>query len=284
MKDLLINSSAVLRDHLSTTRGQGNTIGLVPTMGSLHAGHGRLMEKARAECEMLVVSIFVNPLQFGPGEDFKKYPRNLTEDLKFCEEQGADFVFAPLNEEMYPEGFCTSVEVEGITEHLCGPHRPGHFKGVATVVLKLLNIVLPDRVYFGEKDLQQLRMIERMVFDLSLPVAVVPVPTVREADGLALSSRNRYLNEAERQAAPALYRALCEAAAQAKNGTAAKEIRQAGLAVLQSEPLFRVEYLDVVDDRSVQPVKQVDGAARIAAAAWLGSTRLIDNVSVEGSR
>jgi pantoate--beta-alanine ligase len=280
----LITSIAVLRDNLATARGQGNAIGFVPTMGSLHAGHGRLMERARAECETIVVSIFVNPLQFGPKEDFRSYPRNLTADLTFCEERGADFVFAPLNEEMYPDDFRTFVEVQGVSEHMCGPFRPGHFRGVATVVLKLLNIVQPDRAYFGEKDAQQMRMIEKMVSDLSLPVTVVPVPTVREADGLALSSRNRYLDEAERQAAPLLYRALSEAAARAEKGVTADEVREAGMAILQTEPRLRVEYFDVVDDRDMRPVQHVDGAIRIAAAVWLGSTRLIDNLSVKGGQ
>jgi len=179
-------------------------IGLVPTMGALHAGHENLIETARRECRTIVVSIFVNPIQFGPSEDYSQYPRTLERDLEACARRGADLVFVPSVEEMYPLPQLTFVEVTRISEHLCGKFRPGHFRGVATVVLKLLNIVQPQRAYFGEKDMQQLQVIRRMVLDLNVPVTIVGVPTVREPDGLALSSRNKYLSEEERRAASAL--------------------------------------------------------------------------------
>src|SRR3989442_9873947 len=186
-------------------------IGLVPTMGALHAGHEALIQRARTDSQVVVVSIFVNPLQFGPNEDYTRYPRALQQDLEICERNGAGLVFAPSVEEMYPLPELTFVDVTRVSEHLCGAFRPGHFRGVATVVLKLLNIVQPDRAYFGEKDMQQLAVIRRMVLDLMVPVEIVGVPTVREPDGLALSSRNKYLDAEARQAAPGLYRALLDA-------------------------------------------------------------------------
>src|SRR5437870_6654060 len=186
-------------------------IGLVPTMGALHAGHEVLIQRARKDSEAVVVSIFVNPLQFGPNEDYTRYPRELPRDLEICERNGADLVFAPSVEEMYPLPELTFLDVTRVSEHLCGAFRPGHFRGVATVVLKLLNIVQPDRAYFGEKDMQQLAVIRRMVADLNVPVEIVPVATVREADGLAVSSRNQYLDAEQRRIAPVVFRALREA-------------------------------------------------------------------------
>jgi len=189
-------------------RSQGKTIGFVPTMGYFHEGHLSLMRRARQECDVVVVSIYVNPLQFGPREDFNRYPRDLQRDLKMAEEVGVDIVFAPKDEDMYPEGYQTFVEVTELTRSLEGFYRPGHFRGVTTVVAKLFNIVLPHKAYFGEKDFQQLRVVQRMVRDLNFPVEIVPCPTVRETDGLAMSSRNTYLNTEERRAATVLYRAL----------------------------------------------------------------------------
>ena len=203
---------AELRSELDPARKGGKSIGLVPTMGFLHAGHLALIQRARTENQVVVVSIFVNPTQFGPQEDLDRYPRDLPRDLGLCDEAGVDLVFSPESAEMYPEGFQTYVEVEGLSQGLCGARRPGHFRGVATVVTKLFAIVQPDRAYFGEKDAQQLRVIRRMVRDLNLPLAVVPVPTVREPDGLALSSRNVYLNPEERRAALVLHRSLVLAA------------------------------------------------------------------------
>src|SRR5438094_4517672 len=211
-------------------------IGLVPTMGALHAGHEVLIQRARKDSEAAVVSIFVNPLQFGPNEDYTRYPRELPRDLEICERNGADLVFAPSVEEMYPLPELTFVDVTRVSEHLCGAFRPGHFRGVATVVLKLLHIVQPDRAYFGEKDMQQLAVIRRMVQDLMVPVEIIGVPTVREADGLAISSRNQYLNPAERNAAPVLHRALQEAAARIRwRRRGGWNSRAAGPAVVEPE-------------------------------------------------
>jgi pantoate--beta-alanine ligase len=249
-------------------------------MGALHAGHEALLRAARKDSGIVVVSIFVNPLQFGPEEDYSRYPRALPQDLEICERSGVDLVFAPPVEEMYPLAQLTFTEVTRVSEHLCGKFRPGHFRGVATVVLKLLNIVQPDLAYFGEKDIQQLAVIRRMIIDLNLAVAIIGVPTVREPDGLALSSRNKYLNAEERQAAPALYRALQEAAKQIRSGEREpSSIRGAGLTLLNQSPLIRVEYFEIVDPEELQPVSAIAGPVRIAGAIWIGSTRLIDNVT-----
>ena len=266
---------------LRKTLESAGQIGLVPTMGALHAGHENLIETARRECRTIVVSIFVNPIQFGPGEDYSQYPRTLERDLEACARRGADLVFVPSVEEMYPLPQLTFVEVTRISEHLCGKFRPGHFRGVATVVLKLLNIVQPQRAYFGEKDMQQLQVIRRMVLDLNVPVTIVGVPTVREPDGLALSSRNKYLSEEERRAAPALYQALQAAARRIKEGERdVTKARTAALEILEKHPLVRVEYLEVVDPDELAPVSTIGSSVRIAVAIWVGRTRLIDNVFV----
>ena len=257
-------------------------IGLVPTMGALHAGHENLIEMARRECTTVVVSIFVNPIQFGPSEDYARYPRPLERDLEACARRGADLVFAPPVEEMYPLPQLTFIEVTRISEHLCGKFRPGHFRGVATVVLKLLNIVQPQRAYFGEKDMQQLQVIRRMALDLNLPVTIVGVPTVREADGLALSSRNKYLSVEERRAAPALYQALQAAVRGIREGERdVTKARTAALEILEKQPLIRVEYLEIVDPDELAPVSTIGRSVRLAAAIWIGRTRLIDNVFVK---
>jgi pantoate--beta-alanine ligase len=268
-----------VRESLNSPRNSGQLIGLVPTMGALHAGHIQLIETAREKSGFVVVSIFVNPLQFGPNEDFAKYPRALPADLEMCRKSGADLVFAPSPEEMYPVPQVTHVDVSRVSEHLCGVFRPGHFRGVATVVLKLFNIVRPDRAYFGEKDIQQLAVVRRMVMDVNLPVEVVGVPTVREADGLALSSRNQYLSPDQRKVAPVLYRALQEAQRRVSAGEKdSSKIRGAAMDVLRREPGIRVEYLEIVDPDEMQPVSTINAPVRIAAAIWVGSTRLIDNV------
>jgi len=249
-------------------------------MGALHAGHERLMEMARRESDVLAVSIFVNPLQFGPNEDYARYPRPLSHDLETCERNSVDLVFAPSVEEMYPIPQLTSVDVGRLSEHLCAKFRPGHFRAVATVVMKLLNIVQPRRAYFGEKDLQQLTIISRMVADLNVNVTIVGVPIVRETDGLALSSRNKYLNAEERKVAPVLFRALQEAANRVRSGEKdASKVREAALAVLANFPLIRVEYLEIIDPDELQPIATVGGPVRIAGAIWVGATRLIDNVA-----
>jgi pantoate--beta-alanine ligase len=248
-------------------------------MGALHAGHEKLIRTARKAADFVVVSIFVNPLQFGPNEDYAKYPRALPKDLEMCEWAGVDLVFAPPLEEMYPLPQLTFVEVTRISDHLCGASRPGHFRGVATVVLKLFNIVQPDRAWFGEKDMQQLAIIRRMVTDLNLPIEIIGVPTVRESDGLALSSRNQYLSPAERSAAPVLYRALQEASRViCSGGRDTKKIREAAMIILSKEPLVRVEYLEIVDPVEMQPVSEVSVPVRIAGAIRIGTTRLIDNL------
>ncbi|MFB3829499.1 MAG: pantoate--beta-alanine ligase [Bryobacteraceae bacterium] len=254
-------------------------IGFVPTMGALHAGHGSLIERAVRESDCVVVSVFVNPIQFNSSSDFARYPRPLENDLRFCEQAGAHVVFAPEVADMYPQPQKTFVEVEGVTEKLCGEFRPGHFRGVATVVAKLLNIVRPDRAYFGEKDAQQLAVIRRMVRDLNMPVEIVEVPTVREPDGLALSSRNVHLSPAERGAAPVLYRSLRAAAAMIAAGAHDPEaVKARARELLAAEPLVRLEYLEIVDPGEMQPVARIQAPVRIAIAAWLGSTRLIDNI------
>ncbi len=256
---------------------QGNrTIGLVPTMGALHAGHGALIDKARSENDRVVVSIFVNPKQFDRPDDYAAYAIDLPADRDFCAQHHADIIFAPAASEIYPPGHATYVEVLHLTDHLCGKFRPGHFRGVATVVLKLLNIVAPHRAYFGEKDAQQLAVISRMTQDLNLPVEIVSVPTVREPDGLALSSRNRRLTPQERKAAPALYQALQAAAKQADPAAMRKTAQE----ILAQNPQIRVEYLEVVDAATMTPIDEITHPARIAAAIWLGNTRLIDNLAI----
>ena len=275
----LVQTIKQVREALASTRKSGRVIGLVPTMGALHNGHEALFETARNECGVVVVSIFVNPLQFGPNEDFERYPRALVKDLEICGRPGADIVFNPSVHEMYPLPQLTFAEVTRVSDHLCGKFRPGHFRGVATVVLKLFNIVQPDRAYFGEKDLQQLAVIRRMVADLNVPIEIIGVPTVRDSDGLAISSRNQYLNPAERRAAPVLYRALQEAANRVRSGERnAAKVREAAIALLNGEPLIRIEYVEIVDPSEIQPLATVAGPVRIAAAVWIGGTRLIDNV------
>ncbi len=275
----LIRTVADLRARLSHVRRKGTAIGLVPTMGAMHAGHGRLMEGAVADGGFVVVSIFVNPAQFHREADYQSYPRDLATDLEFCEQRDVDAAFVPSTDEMYGNKRLTSVNVSRLTEHLCGPYRPGHFEGVATVVTKLLNIVQPDRAYFGEKDCQQLAMIRRMVEDLNMPVEIIGVPTVREPDGLALSSRNQLLSPDERKAATVLYRALQKADDLVQAGeTCPGEVMKQGLAMVEAEPLARVEYFEVVDPEELQPVDEISGQVLVAGAIWLGTTRLIDNV------
>jgi len=257
-------------------------VALVPTMGALHAGHGALIDQARQDADRVVVSIFVNPIQFDRAEDFERYARVLDQDLEFCEKHGADMVFAPGVEEMYPAPQKTYVDVDEVSQHLCGAFRPGHFRGVATVVMKLFQIVQADTAYFGEKDAQQLAVIRRMTADLNVPVRIVPVATVREPDGLALSSRNQRLTAEQRRAAPVIYRAL-EASRRLIEGSCrdAAKVREAGLSILREEPQSRVEYLEVVDEVDMQPLARIAGRVCIAAAVWMGETRLIDNVLCE---
>jgi pantoate--beta-alanine ligase len=254
-------------------------LGFVPTMGALHEGHGRLIDEARAASASVAVSIFVNPIQFNQSEDFACYPRPLEADLAFCAERGVDVVFVPPLEQMYPRPQAAFVEVGGVADHMEGQFRPGHFRGVATVVLKLFQIVQPDRAYFGEKDAQQLAVIRRMVQDLNLTVEIAGVPTVREPDGLAISSRNRHLSAEERAIAPRLYQALRAAQQSIAAGeTAAEAVKRAAHDVLAADPRMRVEYLEIADDAEMQPMESVGGPVRVAAAVWVGRTRLIDNL------
>jgi pantoate--beta-alanine ligase len=269
-----------VREFVRGPNARGQSVGLVPTMGALHRGHMRLIECARADNDVVVVSVFVNPIQFNQSDDYTYYPRTLDADLQACESAAVDAVFAPPMEEMYPEPIHTTVEVARESQGLCGNFRPGHFRGVATVVMKLFNIIQADKAYFGEKDAQQLAVISRMVRDLNIPVQIVPVETVRERDGLALSSRNAHLTHEQRQVAPLLYHALEAAAESIRAGGDVLTARNTGLNVLSNQPLLRVEYFEVVDANTMQPVASIAGATRIAAAAWIGNTRLIDNVRV----
>jgi pantoate--beta-alanine ligase len=275
----VVTTIAEVRAAVAAARAQGRTVGFVPTMGALHEGHAALVRAARREAGFAVVSIFVNPTQFGPAEDFAKYPRTLDADRAASAEAGADLIFAPTVAEMYPDFAVTFVEVTKLDEVLCGASRPGHFRGVCTVVLKLFNIVRPDFAYFGQKDAQQARIIRQMVRDLNVPVAVRVEPTVREPDGLALSSRNRYLSPAERAAAPGIYRALQSIRERAKAGERDAARLEAALAAeLAAIPGARVDYARVVDDETLQPLARLDRPALAAVAVFLGGTRLIDNI------
>jgi len=276
----LVGSVEALRVRLRDARQGGSTIGLVPTMGALHAGHGRLIEKARRECSHVVASIFVNPIQFDRPEDLARYPRNLEIDTAFCARLGVHTLFAPATDEMYPAPPACRIEVGTLAEHLCGPFRPGHFNGVATVVMKLLQIVEPHRAYFGEKDAQQLAVIRRMVADFNVPVSIVGVETVRESDGLALSSRNQHLSAEERGKAVALYATLQRARQLVESGvTDAREAIRQAAAAIPADPAIRLEYLEVVNPQSLQPVESIVRPVLIAGAMWVGTTRLIDNIS-----
>ncbi len=258
---------------------QGLSIGFVPTMGYLHEGHGSLITKAR-ENSKVVVSIFVNPIQFGPTEDLEKYPRDLEKDTKYCEELGVDLIFNPEPKEMYPEGFCTSVDMSVLTEELCGLSRPVHFKGVCTVVNKLLNIVNPDKAYFGEKDAQQLAVIKRMVRDLSMDVEIVGCPIIREEDGLAKSSRNTYLNREERRAALSLSKSIFAGKGMVKEGCREVDVLLKKMKdIIDQEPLAKIDYLKAVDALTMQQVDTIDRPVLIAMAVNIGKVRLIDNFS-----
>lgn len=262
-------------------RAAGRRIGFVPTMGALHEGHLSLVRRARSECGTVILSIFVNPLQFGPGEDFERYPRDLARDSELSRDAGVDLLFVPADGEVHLPGHRTVVEVPGMQDVLCGRVRPGHFRGVTTVVAKLLAIVRPHAAYFGEKDAQQLRIIRRMARDLHQEPAIVGCPTVREADGLALSSRNAYLDPEERRAAPVLHRALEEGAELCRAGVRdAGRIVERVRATIASERLARLDYVEAVDDETLAPVERVMRPVLLAAAAWFGRARLIDNVVI----
>jgi len=273
-----VRTVAELRETLARRRQSGATIALVPTMGALHEGHLALIRAARAKAAHVVVSIFVNPKQFGPREDYQTYPRDEAGDLAKAEAAGAELAFVPSVAEMYPEGFATTVHLAGPAVGLESDFRPGHFDGVATVVTKLLLQSLPDFAFFGEKDYQQLQVVKRLVRDLDIPTEIIAVPTVREPDGLALSSRNLYLSARERQIAPRLYAVLQKVAGRLQAGHAAAAEIAAGIEELRAGGFDRVDYLALCDAESLAPLTQLDREARLLAAAWLGRTRLIDNI------
>lgn len=267
-----------VREQVKAWKKEGLSVGLVPTMGYLHEGHKSLIDKAVEENDRVVVSVFVNPIQFGPSEDLASYPRDLERDGKICEEAGADLVFHPAEGEMYFEDFCTYVDMDDLTKGLCGKSRPTHFRGVCTVVSKLFHIVAPDRAYFGQKDAQQLAVIRRMVRDLNFDLEIVGCPIVREADGLAKSSRNTYLNEEERKAAVILHKGLSEGEKLLRAGEkSAEKIVAAIRSTIESEALARIDYVEVVDWNTLKPVDQIQGEVLAAVAVYIGKTRLIDN-------
>jgi pantoate--beta-alanine ligase len=277
----VVETVSDLRHAVAAEKAAGKAVGFVPTMGALHEGHAALVRAARAGSGFVVVSIFVNPTQFGPNEDLAKYPRTMDSDRRVCEHAGADLIFAPSVATMYPPGATTWVEVKGLDEHLCGPRRPGHFRGVCTVVAKLLNLVQPDVAFFGAKDGQQVRIIKQMVRNLDFPVTIRVCDTVREADGLAMSSRNRYLSPDERSLAPRVFQALLGV----RNRAAAGEVDVARLesslsAELAAIPGAHVDYAQVVDDETLQPIARLGRPALAAVAVFLGTTRLIDNVTI----
>jgi len=271
-----------IRNLVKAARSKGKKIGFVPTMGALHIGHISLIEAAVKKCDFVVVSIFVNPAQFGPGEDFEKYPRPLKTDLEICRKAGVDVVFTPATKQMYPQENLTWVNAEKLTEQLCGQFRPGHFRGVTTVCAKLFNIVAPDIAFFGQKDAQQAIVIKRMVADLNMPVESVVCPTVRHSDGLAVSSRNQYLTEQQRKDATYVYKSLEECRKLINSGiTDSKTIIAKMRKILNQAPSIKIEYISIVDADTLQELKKITGKVLTAVAVKIGSTRLIDNIVVD---
>ena len=271
---------AEAREIIKAWKKEGLTVGLVPTMGFLHEGHGSLIKKCREQNDRVVVSVFVNPTQFGPNEDLAAYPRDFQRDSALCESLGADLIFHPEPEEMYvdPRAY---VSIEGLSDHLCGLTRPIHFRGVCTVVSKLFHIVSPDRAYFGEKDAQQLAIIRKMVKDLNFDIEIVGCPIVREEDGLAKSSRNTYLNSEERQAALCLSRSVARGREIIKAGMKADELLKEMKAIIEAEPLAKIDYVSAVDALTMEPVETIDRDVLVAMAVYIGKTRLIDNFSYQ---
>lgn len=277
----LITNVSTMRAVARATAAKGRRIGFVPTMGALHEGHLSLVWTAQQRADVIVVSIFVNPIQFGPHEDFDRYPRDLQADVALLEREGVDYVFAPSVEAIYPPGYATYVTVEGLADRLCGRSRPGHFRGVTTVVLKLFEIIRPHVACFGQKDAQQLVIIKKMVADLNLDVEIVACPIEREPDGLAMSSRNRYLQPHERQAATILYRSLQHARQMIEAGCReAPKIIEAMRQLIESEPLARIDYIEIVNAETLDPLNVLQGECLIALAVFIGPARLIDNLVV----
>lgn len=274
------------REQIKKWKREGFSVGLVPTMGYLHEGHQSLMEAAKRENDKVAVSVFVNPIQFGPNEDFASYPRDFEKDAALCERTGVDLIFHPEAEEMYDEDFCTYVDMDGLTRELCGKSRPTHFRGVQTVVSKLFHIIPADRAYFGQKDAQQLAVVRKMARDLSMDIQIVGCPIIREADGLAKSSRNTYLNAEERQAALILSRSLAEGKREIEQGERdAQKVKQTIEAVIAQETLAKVDYVEIVDFADITPIKNLkdtkQGEVLCAIAVLIGKTRLIDNFIVK---
>jgi len=270
-----------MRSACSLAKHGDQRLGLVPTMGALHEGHLSLIRATKAQCDVVAASIFVNPTQFGPSEDFAKYPRSFERDRQMLEREAIDLLFAPAVEEMYPQGMTTWVTVEGLSDKLCGKSRPGHFRGVTTVVTKLFQIVQPDAAFFGQKDAAQLAIMRGMTRDLNLPVEIVACPIVREPDGLAMSSRNAYLDPQERRAAPVLYQSLLEIQDVFKQGERrAQKLIDAGKQTIAEEHSVRIDYLEIVDPETLDRIEEVSETALVAVAAFVGSTRLIDNLQL----
>lgn len=267
-----------VRKRVNAWKKEGLTIGFVPTMGYLHEGHKSLIDAARKDNDRVVVSIFVNPMQFAPTEDLESYPRDLQKDSQLCDDAGVDLIFHPQPEEMYTDGFCSYVDMNGLTTELCGKSRPIHFRGVQTVVLKLFNIVKPDKAYFGQKDAQQLAVIKRMVKDLNVDTEIVGCPIIREPDGLAKSSRNTYLNPDERKAALILSRSLKLGKELIESGeTDSKKVIKAITDSINTEPLAKIDYVDIVDFSTITPTDKIGKSVLVAVAVYIGKTRLIDN-------
>jgi pantoate--beta-alanine ligase len=276
----VITNPSQMQNLMLSLKKQGKKIGFVPTMGYLHEGHLSLIRCSKKENDITIVSIFVNPIQFGANEDFGRYPRDFERDKDLCEKENVDYIFYPSYEEMYPNGFQTYVEVVELSKGLCGDFRPGHFKGVATVVAKLFNIVCPDNAYFGKKDFQQLKVIQRMVKDLNFPVNVVGCPVVREPDGLAMSSRNKYLSDEERESALNISKALFEAKRMFEDGITdpnliKERVRQI---ISQAKHLKEIQYIEIVDSDTLKPVDKLKKSDVLAVAVYIGNTRLIDNI------
>lgn len=270
-----------LQEHITAYRKDSLRVALVPTMGALHRGHMALVEAAKEHADKVVVSIFVNPTQFGPNEDFNRYPRSFREDEALLNQHGADIIWLPDVQTMYPDGFATTLHVSGVSEGLCGDFRPGHFDGVATVVAKLLLQVAPDIALFGQKDYQQLCVIKRMVQDMNLPTSIIGVPTVREADGLAMSSRNRYLSELEREIAANIHKVLSESVEKIKNGHSFNNIKSLALMDLELSGFTKIDYLELRENDSLRIPEDESVNTRLLIAAWIGTTRLIDNMEVK---
>lgn len=276
----IVGTVKEVREQVKEWKKQGLSVGFVPTMGYLHEGHKSLMDAARKGNDKVVVSIFVNPMQFGPTEDLATYPRDLDHDAALCESAGVDLIFHPEAEEMYEKDFCSFVDMTGLTEGLCGKTRPIHFRGVCTVVNKLFNIVTPDYAYFGQKDGQQLAVIKRMVRDLNMDIEIVGCPIVREEDGLAKSSRNTYLSPEERKAALILSKTVALGKELAKTEKDANKVVEAMKKNIETEPLAKIDYVEAVDALSMAPVEKLEGACMLAMAVYIGKTRLIDNTLI----